>query len=120
VLAFEIPTDDPPCGLHEHRQAKRLQHAEVVALARPPVRHLRDLRVGHHVLEDDLVHAQGRGEHPRAHIGHVGQLEQALNGAVLAKGPMKRGEDDVGAEQACGGLDRHALAIRGPAPIRGR
>jgi D-alanine-D-alanine ligase len=32
---------------------------------------------------------------------------------------MKRGEDDVGGEQARGGLDRHALAVRGPAPIRG-
>ena len=49
--------------------------------------------------EDDLhhrlVHADGRGEHAGADVGHVGELQQALDRAVLAVGPVQDREDDV-------------------------
>jgi hypothetical protein len=39
------------------------------------------------VLEEGLVHAQGGGEHAAADVGEAEDLEQALEGAVLAVGP---------------------------------
>ena len=51
------------------------------------------------VLEHDLVHAHRAGQHARADVGDVEQLEQALDRAVLAERPVQDREDDVGAEQ---------------------
>ena len=62
--------------------------------------HLRHGRGGQHLLEHDLVHAQRGGQHAGADVGHVEQLEQALDGAVLAERPVQDGEHGVGAEQA--------------------
>jgi hypothetical protein len=39
----------------------------------------------HDGLEEILVHADGRGGHPGPHIGDAGELEEALDRAVLAE-----------------------------------
>ena len=66
-----------------------------------------------HVLGLRLVHGQRRGQHAAAHVGHAGQLEQALDGAVLAQRSVQEGEHDdllvVGAGQCLG-------RVRGRAP----
>ena len=46
-------------------------------------------------LHDRLVHADRRGEHAGADVGQVGQLEQPLDGAVLAVRAVQDREDDV-------------------------
>ena len=50
-------------------------------------------RGGEGDLHHRLVHADRRGQHARADVGHVGQLEQALHRAVLAVGPVQHRED---------------------------
>src|SRR4028118_1717638 len=55
--------------------------------------------VGEDLFHGDLVHPDGAAEDPAADVGHAGQLEHALDGPVLAVGPVQDGEDDVhGAE----------------------
>ena len=44
-------------------------------------------RIGHR-----LVHADGAGQHAASHIGDAGQLQQALDGAVLAPEPVQGGD----------------------------
>ena len=46
-------------------------------------------------LVDDFVHAERRTEHTRTDIRHARQLEQALDGAVLAVGAVQDGEHKV-------------------------
>src|SRR5688572_8897534 len=53
------------------------------------------------------VHADRRGQHAAADVGQVGELEQALDGAVLAVGTVQDREDDVEAHA----LDDGALAV---------
>ena len=67
--------------------------------------HLRDPRLRHQLLEDDLVHADGARQDARAHVRHVEQLEQALNGAVLAERAVQDREDDVHAGKPPPGRD---------------
>ena len=55
----------------------------------------RDVVVAHDRLEQVLVHAQRRGGDAGADVGHAGQLEQPLHGAVLAERAMEDGEDHV-------------------------
>ena len=125
-----------PGRLDEHRRAEDGQLvAHRVRLAAPAVLahggggDLRHGRGGQHLLEHDLVHAQRRGEHAGADVGHVEQLEQALDGAVLAERPVQDGEDGVGAEQAAAGAERQRRRRRAstrpsarssPAAPRGR
>ena len=45
----------------------------------------------HHVL----VHARGRAQHAGADVGDAGQLEEPLDGAVLAEGAVQHGKDDI-------------------------
>ena len=45
-----------------------------------------------HLLGHGLVHAQRRAEHAAADVGHAGQLEQALHGAVLAQRAVQQRE----------------------------
>ena len=45
----------------------------------------------HHVL----VHARGRAQHARADVGDARQLEQSLNGAVLAEGAVQHRKDHI-------------------------
>ena len=51
-----------------------------------------------------LVHSQGAGGHARAHIRHPRQLQEPLQGAVLAVGAVDEGEDRVQAAQGAQGL----------------
>ena len=48
-----------------------------------------------HQLHHVLVHADRGREHPGAHVPDVGQLEQALQRAVLAERAVQQREDDV-------------------------
>ena len=48
-----------------------------------------------HQLHHVLVHADRGREHPGADVPHVGQLEQALQRAVLAERAVQQREDDV-------------------------
>ena len=115
-----------PGGLHEQGRRQRPQ-VERAAVARHRVLHLRHAVGGQQVLEDRLVHGQrGRG-HPRSHVGNVEQLQQSLNGAVLAERPVKRREHGVGAGQPASGLERQRARPRessarrapgGPPPAR--
>ena len=55
--------------------------------------------VGEDLFHGDLVHPHGAAQDPAADVGDPGQLEHALDGPVLAVGPVQDGEDDVhGAE----------------------
>ena len=84
------------------------------------VAHLRDAGRGHDLLEDDLVHAQRRREHAGAHVGHVEQLEQALDRAVLAERAVQHREHGVGAQQAAARLQRAAPRRRASRRRRAR
>ena len=102
-----------PGGLDEHRRAEHGQLAQHgLGLGRqrasPHARvgHLRDVGGGEHLFEDDLVHAQRGREHARADVGHVEQLQQALERAVLAERAVQDREHGVGAEQPAAGPQR--------------
>jgi hypothetical protein len=60
-----------------------------------PVRADRKSARGERDLHHPLVHADRGGEDARAHIGNVGELEQALHRAVLAVRSVQHREDDV-------------------------
>ena len=51
-----------------------------------------------------LIHAAGGGCHTRPHAGNPGDLHQALDGAVLAVGPVHDGKYHVD-----GHMDRAAV-----------
>ena len=59
------------------------------------VRGLRQAGGGEELLHDVLVHGGGGAEDAGADVGDVGELEEALDGAVLAEGAVEDGEDDV-------------------------
>ena len=46
---------------------------------------MRDVARGEKLLGNRLVHCNGASENTRADVWDVGQLEDALNGAVFAK-----------------------------------
>ena len=118
--------DDPdrrsePRRLDEHGQAERAQVREhELALGREllgadrPVADLRQPGVGHQLLEHDLVHAQRRGQHAGADVGHVEALEQPLHGAVLAERSVQDREHDVDAVEPAPRLDRDGGAVAAP------
>src|SRR5581483_7790736 len=54
-------------------------------------------------FHDVLVHARGGAEHARADVGYVGELEQSLDGAVLAEGAMQHGKNHVDIDGAVAG-----------------
>ena len=88
-----MPTEEPrragltKTGVPSDRQLA--QHGLRLGVpAREPHARVGDLRHvggGQDLFEDDLVHAQRRGEHARADVGHVEQLQQALQRPVLAE-----------------------------------
>ena len=47
------------------------------------------------LLARDLVHGQAARQHAAPHVGHAGQLEQALQGAILAVRSVQHGKHDV-------------------------
>src|SRR3954447_8512313 len=128
--ALAIPTEDPsragltntgvPSTASSLRTAagpggqrgRRLGAPAVLADRR--VGDLRHVRGGEHLLEDHLVHAQRGGEHARAHVRHVEQLQQPLHRAVLAERAVQRWEDRLGAEQAAARGQRQRLALVHP------
>ena len=103
-------------GGAEHRQLA--QHGVGLGVpAREPHARVGDLRHvggGQDLFEDDLVHAQRRGEHARADVGHVEQLQQALQRPVLAERAVQHREDDVGAEQSAARAQRQLRALEEP------
>ena len=104
-----------PGRLDEDRQ--REVESRAPAVARHRVVDLRDRVRGHQILEQRLVHRQRRRQHARTHVGDVEQVEQALNGAVLAEGPVQGREDRVGVEQPARRGQRESLPVVRPAPI---
>ncbi len=78
------------------------------------VLHLGNAGLGHHRLEQQLVHAQRRSQHPGADIGDIEALEQPLDGPVLAKGPVQDREDDVHPGDAAARLERQRIALQAP------
>ena len=59
------------------------------------VRPDRQAGAGQQDLHELLVHRRRRGEDAGPDVGHVGQLEQALQRAVLAERPVQQREDHV-------------------------
>jgi eukaryotic-like serine/threonine-protein kinase len=111
-------------GLDEHRQAELGELGEHLLalvlealLAHTAVGDLGNPDRRHQLFEEHLVEAQRRGGDARADIRHVEQLEQALDGAVLAERPVQRGEGDVRAEQPGGGRHAERRAIAAPYAI---
>ncbi len=84
-----------PRGLDHDRVAERVRHPVPMAGEGGDIPRHRDPLVAHHRLEEVLVHAQRRGGHARADVGDACELEEPLDGAVLAEGPVQHREDDV-------------------------
>ncbi len=106
-----------PRRLDEHRQSQCARTGEVHLPAHRRVAHLRDPDVGHQVLEQHLVHAQGRGEHAGADIRDVEGFEQPLERAVLAERAMQDWEHDVDARQPASRRERELVAVGPPHPV---
>src|SRR5438067_882138 len=66
---------------------------------------------GKQTLHDILVHPRSRAEHSRANVRNSGELEKALDGAILSEGSVKHGEDHVNID----GLVRRTMFRRGTA-----
>lgn len=88
-----------------------------VPLARPDdlVRSDRESEGEEDALHVLLVLADGRGEDARADVGHPGEFEQPLEGAVLPVRAVQHGEDDVDLAERLGhragfGVDHLAAA----------
>lgn len=108
------------CGLHEQRPAVLAREVDdllagrglvPLPLARPDHHVRADLEPegGEHPLHVLLVLADGRGEHTRADVRHTGELQEALQGAVLAVGAVQDGEDDVDLAERLGHRSRLAV-----------
>src|SRR5437867_2097955 len=101
AVRLERERADPPgrlgrkWGWHrEPRLAIRVLRRVVVELAR--VRDLAGQAVGlEHRLHRRLVHPDRGGQHPRADVGQVGELEETLDRAVLAVRAVEHDDDDV-------------------------
>ena len=74
---------------------RRAEIAERLRAERDPVRG-RDARGSHLVLGDHLVHAADAGGDARPDVRQTEDLEQLLDRAVLAAGPVQGDEDGVG------------------------
>ena len=91
------------CRLDEQRRAQRLQHAVAdpcrlpLPLVTPDeqVRRHGQAGGGKERLHDGLVHAGGRPQHSRSDVGHVGEFQQPLHGAVLAISAVQQRKYDV-------------------------
>lgn len=64
---------------------------------------------GEHPLHVVLVLADGGGEHARTDVGHPGELQQPLEGAVLPVGAVQDGEDHVDLTERLGHRARLAV-----------
>ena len=70
-----------------------------VAVAQRDVSRHRDPTIAEDGLEEVLVHAEGGGGDAGADVGDACELEQSLDGAVLAEGAVKDREHDVHASE---------------------
>ena len=68
------------------------------------MRRLRQVCSGEQPLHHVLVHPGGRTQNTRANVSHIGQLEQALDGAIFPKRPVQDGKDEIDAERVGVGL----------------
>ena len=86
-----------PRGLDEDRIAERV--LDRIAEPDRVVRGDRDAAVAHDLLEQVLVHREGRGGDAGADVRDAGELEEPLHRSVLAERAVEDREDDVdGAE----------------------
>ena len=106
-----------PRGLHEHGEPERILEAVLAPEQRDALRD-GDPLVAQDGLEQVLVHAERRGRHARADVGHVRELEQPLHGPVLAERPVQHGKDDVDAAERLGDArGRHGQRLGGRASV---
>ena len=71
------------------------------------------------LLGHDLVHRHCAAEHSAAHVGDVGDLEQPLDGAVLAHRAMEEGEHDAGGIEHGERIDDLSLDLDGCSELIG-
>src|SRR5256712_848188 len=108
--------------LDEAGEAEGLRDPARDALGRPP-----PFVTGHHEVLDDgqavglehrlhrrLVHPDRGGEHARADVGQVGELEDALDRAVLAVRAVEHDDDDVEVAHLGGETPRGVRPGEGP------
>src|SRR2546425_1242747 len=115
AVRLERERADPPGRLgrkggwhRESRLAIRILRRVVVELARDAPGRPPPFVAGHHEVLDDgqavglehcfhrrLVHPDRGGEHARADVGQVGELEEALDRAVLPVRAVEHDDDDV-------------------------
>ena len=113
-LRFVVGLRDPdrraqPRGLDEDGVAERV--LDLVAEAQSRVARDRNPAVAQHGLEEVLVHAERGGRDAGADVGHARELQQALDGAVLAERAVQDGQHDVdGAERLPPASSRRAPA----------
>ena len=85
-------------GLDEHRQSEAFAVLELHRVLLWPQHDLiadRQALGGEQLLGELLVHARRTRQHTGTDVRHPGQLEQPLNGAVLAIRTVQYGKDDV-------------------------
>jgi hypothetical protein len=76
-------------------------------------RHYRDFGYLQEALGDIFVHADSRAEHAGPNEGQAREVEQALNRAVLAVGPVHDREDHINALAAAAAVERNQGGIGG-------
>ena len=104
------PSDDPArAGLTNTGRPSRSPSVTQRRRSRPQHRALPDRQTlgGQQLLGELLVHPGGRGQHTGPDVGNPGQLEQPLDGAVLAVGAVQHREHHVHVQAAA---PRSALA----------
>ena len=116
-------------GLDEERIAQRLfdEPGDAFWVGTPLAAQQGDVRClgqaggGEETLHGVLVHGGGGAENTGADVGDVGQLEETLDGSVLAEGAVQDGEDDVerGGERVAGLREFGAGAAFAGGPWRG-
>ena len=109
------PIDEPPrAGLTNTGRPSRSRSSSSSVSSPRPQHHLvtdRQPLGGEQLLGELLVHARRAGQHARADVRHAGELEQALDGAVLAVRAVQDGEHDVDGGQHLTGRRRPATAV---------
>ena len=106
-LGLVVRLRDPDRGAEPRRLDEDGVAERVLDLVAEPQRHVarnRDAAVAQHGLEEVLVHAERGGGDPGADVGDAGELEQALDRAVLAERAVQHGQDDVDGAERLGRL----------------
>ena len=74
---------------------RRLSIGQNFAAAKHHIRRGRNAMRAHHIFENAFIHAHSRADHASAHICQIGQLQQALQSAVLAKSAVQHRENHI-------------------------